>query len=128
MGDKMIKPRYQDYQARDIPTVPAGEGGDVRVMAGEFSGTKGPIELRNPGLLLDVRLAPGGSKFQHAFPKHWNAFAYVYEGAGSLCGSKAKAEHAVVFEQGGDHLEAVSAADKGFKFLLIAGQPIGESI
>lgn len=39
--DKMIKPRYQDYQAADIPTVSAPSGCDVRVMAGEFQGTAG---------------------------------------------------------------------------------------
>ena len=35
----------------------------VRVMAGSSLGVEGPIKLRNPGLLLDVRLAPG-SQFQ----------------------------------------------------------------
>ena len=35
------------------------DGASVRVMAGASAGTDGPIKLRNPGLLLDVRLAPG---------------------------------------------------------------------
>lgn len=39
--DKMIKPRYQDYQAQDIPTVHSDSGCDVRVMAGEFEGKTG---------------------------------------------------------------------------------------
>jgi Pirin len=43
--DKMIKPRYQDYQAGDIPTVANGQGCDVRVMAGEFMGTPGAATL-----------------------------------------------------------------------------------
>ena len=38
--DKMIKPRYQDYQAKDIPVVTKSEC-DVRVMAGEFEGETG---------------------------------------------------------------------------------------
>ena len=33
-------------------------GAAVRVMAGEARGAVGPIALRNPGLLLDVKLAP----------------------------------------------------------------------
>ena len=37
----MIKPRYQDYQAKDIPTVHSDSGCDVRVMAGEFEGHTG---------------------------------------------------------------------------------------
>lgn len=36
----------------------------VRVMAGSSLGVAGPIKLRNPGLLLDVRLAPGAKLAQ----------------------------------------------------------------
>lgn len=39
--DKMIKPRYQDYQASDIPTVDNGDSASVRVMAGTFLETTG---------------------------------------------------------------------------------------
>ena len=49
--------RYQDYQAAEIPVVTEG-GATVRVMAGQAHGAVGPITLRNPGLLLDVKLAP----------------------------------------------------------------------
>lgn len=48
--------RYQDYQAKEIPIV-TDDGATVRVMAGEARGAVGPIALRNPGLLLDVKLA-----------------------------------------------------------------------
>lgn len=43
-------------------------------MAGDSMGTHGPIKLRNPGLLLDVRLAPGAT-WQQAVPTEWNGFA-----------------------------------------------------
>lgn len=49
----------------------------VRVMAGDSLGTHGPIKLRNPGLLLDVRLAPGAT-FQQAVPTEWNGFAVSF--------------------------------------------------
>jgi len=39
--DKMIKPRYQDYQAPDIPSVENGQNADVRVMAGSLLGATG---------------------------------------------------------------------------------------
>ncbi len=42
-------------QANEIPTVKPSEGLAVRVMAGESYGTTGPIKMRNPGMLLDVR-------------------------------------------------------------------------
>lgn len=43
-------------------------------MAGEALGATGPIKLRNPGLLLDVRLAPGAA-LQQPVPPEWNGFA-----------------------------------------------------
>lgn len=70
---------YQDYQAADIPTVTT-DAGRVRVMAGSFGGTTGPIVMRNPGLLWDVVLQPGGS-LTLPVPQGYAAFAYVYDGA-----------------------------------------------
>lgn len=49
-----------DYQAESIPIVEQ-DGVRVRVMAGEAAGAKGPIFMRNPGMLLDVTLAPGAT-------------------------------------------------------------------
>ncbi len=57
--------RYQDYQAEQIPVV-AQDGATVRVMAGDALGQTGPVALRNPGLLLDVALAPGATFSQQA--------------------------------------------------------------
>ncbi len=42
---KMVKPRYQDYQASEIPVVEQ-DGLKVRVMAGESHGAVGPIKVR----------------------------------------------------------------------------------
>lgn len=72
--------RYQDYQASDIPVVEdAAAGSRVRVMAGSHAGTQGPIKMVNPGMLLDVVLAPGGS-VRVEVPQEWSSFAYVYDG------------------------------------------------
>jgi hypothetical protein len=62
--------RYQDYQKDDIPVVPLDAEGasSVRVMAGVHAGTTGPIKMRNPGLLMDVRLAPKGTFKQEVRP------------------------------------------------------------
>ena len=50
----------QDYGAASIPTVERN-GASVRVMAGTAHGVTGPVFMRNPGMLLDVQLAPGAS-------------------------------------------------------------------
>ncbi|KAG2434196.1 hypothetical protein HXX76_007922 [Chlamydomonas incerta] len=129
--DKMCKPRYQDYQKDDIPIVPLGEGGasSVRVMAGTSTagGVSGPIKMRNPGLLMDVRLA-AGAEFKQEVPQGWNGFCYVYDGEGKISGSRAQPEQTLVLGPG-DHLVASAGGGAaGLKFLLVAGQPIGEPI
>ncbi|KAJ9521938.1 hypothetical protein QJQ45_024814 [Haematococcus lacustris] len=129
--DKMCKPRYQDYQASDIPVVDRPEAGlTVRVMAGESYGAVGPIKMRNPGMLLDVRqvatkLGKGGS-FRQPVPREWSGFVYCYEGAGNVSGTAAQPSQALVLGPG-DHIEA-QAGPGSLKFLLIAGQPIREPI
>ena len=59
----------------------------------------GPIELRNPGLLMDVMLHQNG-KFQHTFPDDWSAFAYIYHGNGTLGGSPSELQSAMVLDKG----------------------------
>ncbi|PNH12230.1 Pirin-1 [Tetrabaena socialis] len=125
--DKMCKPQYQDYQATDIPVVESAPGASVRVMAGEHAGMAGPIKMRNPGLLMDVRLA-AGANFTQEVSQGWNGFAYIYEGGGKVCGTKAQPEQTMVLGPG-DHVVATrGSGPSGLKFLLIAGKPIGEPI
>lgn len=124
--DKMCKPRYQDYQAKDIPTISPADGVTVRVMAGECAGTVGPIKMRNPGMLMDIRLAPGSS-FTQEVPEDWNGFTYVYEGQGEVGGTPARNEQALVLDSG-DHVTFRGGDKEGMRLLLIAGRPINEPI
>jgi redox-sensitive bicupin YhaK (pirin superfamily) len=105
--------------------------------------------MKNPGMLFDVILQPGAAVTLQV-PQGWAGFAYVYDGAGSISGSPAKMQHALVLGDG-DHITAAAAAaagaeasqagvsdgesngygqgeGSGLKFLLIAGEPIGEPI
>lgn len=100
----------------------------ARVLAGAGAlgaAQPGPIALRNPGTLLDMRLEAGAAVEQDV-DADWNAFAYVYAGAGAIGGAEAKAGQAVVLGPGGR--VAARAGGGGLSFLLIAGRPIGEPI
>lgn len=128
--DKMVKPRYQDIQAPDIPVVEFKDGGHARVMAGVCEGVEGPLKLRNPGLLLDVTVPASSQTWKQTIPREWNGFAYVYDGAGTISDMRVEEQHAYIFAQeGGDFVAAkADAASKEISFLLIAGKPIGEPI
>ena len=71
----VISCRYQDYQADDIPTVQQ-DGISVRVMAGVYQGTKGPIVMRNPGLLMDVTVSKGATFSQEVM--HFDTMLYAF--------------------------------------------------
>ena len=70
----------------------------------------GPIELRNPGLLMDVQVKANG-KLNLPFPSSWNSFAYVFDGNGTIGDTSVEVQHAVVLEHG-DYLQAESSNDK----------------
>lgn len=53
--DKMAKPRYQGITDAQIPAVKT-ETGTVRVIAGEYAGSKGPAQTFTPMNMWDVRL------------------------------------------------------------------------
>jgi redox-sensitive bicupin YhaK (pirin superfamily) len=132
--DKMCKPRYQDIQKEEIPTVQVdaasggdGLGGSIRVMAGTVGDTVGPVKLKYPGLLLDVNVE-AGKDIKQPIPAEWNAFAYVYEGSGRLSGESVSTQHSYVFGTDGDEIVATGGKDKGLKFLLFAGKPTNEEI
>lgn len=64
--------RYQDYKPTEIPLVEK-EGVRVRVMAGSSYGAEGPIQMRNPGMLLDVQLS-AGAQFKQEVGCHFTRF------------------------------------------------------
>ena len=103
------------------------DGVSVRVMSGSSGGATGPIKMRNPGLLFDVRMQPGAA-WEQAVPAEYNGFAYVYEGAGSIGGTGVSAQNAYVLGAGDAFQASAGAGGGGLKFLLVAGKPIGERI
>ena len=123
-AQKMTNPRYQEVTAASIPST-TKDGATVRVVAGEFNGTVGPVtEIAASPLYLDVRLAPA-SRFVCPVPSGHTALAYVFEGAGNFSGEAVESVRMVVFSDG-DQIEVES--DTGVRFMLIAGMPFGEPI
>ena len=123
-AQKMTTPRYQEVTAASIPST-TKDGATVRVVAGEWNGTRGPVtEIAASPLYLDVRLAPV-SRFICPVPRGHTALAYVFEGAGNFSGEAVESVRMVVFSDG-DQIEVES--DTGVRFMLIAGMPFGEPI
>ncbi|OAY63213.1 pirin-like protein [Ananas comosus] len=126
--DKMIEPRYQELQSKDVSRVEK-DGVDVRIIAGEAFGVRSPVYTRTPTMYLDYTLKPGAHVRQR-IPDSWNSFVYVIEGEGVFGNpnSPASSSHYVLVLGAGDGLDAWNRSTKPLRFVLLGGQPLNEPI
>lgn len=125
--DKMTTPRYQTLLDADIPRVDLpDDAGLLRVIAGEFSGRKGPAHSFTPMDIWDVRLDAGKSA-RFALPEGRSLVLAVLDGPVLVNGSaRAGDAEVVVFEQSGGDISLTAEADA--KLLLLSGEPIDEPV
>jgi quercetin 2,3-dioxygenase len=124
--DKMMRPRYQELRAADIPTATSEDGKvAVTVIAGESIGTRASIDTRTPIMYLHVRLAPG-ARFTQAIPESYNAFAFIVSGQAAFGDRLAGENDMVLFDRDGDAVTITT--EKGAELLLIGGVPLNEPV
>ncbi|MEW7984900.1 MAG: pirin family protein [Candidatus Thiodiazotropha sp.] len=125
-GEKMIDPRYQEFDRQAIPLEARSDGVEVRVVAGQTSRqTRGPVrELVTPALFYDISL-PSGTRFDEPLPETYNGFVYLIEGTVSIDGIDLEVNSLAVLGQG-DSVEIT--AQEPSRLLLVAGQPLHEPI
>ncbi len=124
-SEKMSDPAYQEFSSAAVPEV-ALNAGRVRVLAGEFEGTRGVISDPSTKVLyLDVAL-PADAAVTLPLSETHNAFVYVFEGS-TRVGGDDLARHTLAVLGPGDTFAATAGAD-GARFILVAGKPIGEPV
>jgi redox-sensitive bicupin YhaK (pirin superfamily) len=124
--DKMMKPRYQEVRAAEIPTATSADGlVTVRVLAGQSLGTRATIDTRTPIMYLHVRLA-AGARFTQEVPQTYNALAFVVNGEATSGDRQARENDVAIFERDGDTV--VIASEHGAELLLIGGEPLNEPV
>ncbi len=144
---KMTSPRYQDVKAAEIPEIVDDDGTRVRVVCGDFSGRRGPIEgVAAEPRYLDIWVPPGLRKTLPVETER-RAFAYVFEGTGSFRGAsqpfgvltekevdgaeivrrESTGNRSLVQFDSGDAV-TVEAGEEGIRFLLVSGKPLQEPI
>lgn len=123
--EKMSDPAYQDYAADRIPTV-NDQGMQIKVISGTYQGARGPLRDPHTELLyLDVHV-PADTSFGCPLQDGLQAFAYTYEGDGRVADTRVAAHQLIVFDRGPECL--LTAGNRGMRFILVAGKPIGEPI
>jgi len=148
-GQKMMDPRYREVKNGDIPVADVPGGAQVRVIAGEVSGVRGPVrDIVIDPEYLDVTI-PAHTEFRHPVTAGHTVFAYVIDGMGYFCREKDPFTYEMVGENyfdlqrepsvpngtlvlfdteaGGEEV-AVFTEDHSVRFLLISGKPLEEPV
>jgi redox-sensitive bicupin YhaK (pirin superfamily) len=125
--DKMSPPGYQPILSSEIPAVSLPDGqGTVRVIAGEFAGSKGPAKTFTPIHVWDLHFARG-ARTELAVPDGYTTALVVLKGEVRVNGSETiEAAEVGLFDREGKSilLECV----KDTTALLLCGEPINEPI
>jgi quercetin 2,3-dioxygenase len=104
--------------------IPVRHDGDavIRVLVGEGS----PVQLGTPALILDIELPDGGTA-STSVPPGFQGFAYVLEGEAAFGSNRSRAKPAQLILLGPGDGFTVADAVPGTRYLLMAGQPYGET-
>jgi quercetin 2,3-dioxygenase len=128
---KMTEPRYQGFDANQIPVVQREDGITIRVIAGTAADVTGPVVgVAADPVYLDVRM-PAETLYSLPVAPDHTVLAYLYRGQASFgrCssdGALLTAPRMVIFGPG-DQVDICTDREPG-QFLLMMGQPIGEPI
>ncbi len=125
-AEKMASPRYQDYGPDQIPETTLDNGIVVKVIAGSSNGVTGPVTgvSRQP-LLVDATI-PAGVAWRRKVDSGATVLVHVFEGTAEIGGRLlGKTQMAVLGP--GEAIE-VAAGKDGARVLILAAQPIGESV
>jgi len=125
--DKMSPPRYQTLRNASIPSVPLPDGaGQLRIIAGEYSGQHGPAQTFSPVNVWDLRLG-AGRRLAFDLANGSMTAVVVLHGQARFNEAETLGEAQVVHfarEGGRIEVEAIDAAT----LLVLNGEPIDEPI
>jgi hypothetical protein len=144
--EKMMDPRYRDVANEQMSEVKLPNGTAIKIISGEVSGIKGPVQdiVIDPEY-IDVTV-PANSEFIHPTKQGHTVFAYIIDGQGYFCREKNPFTYEVeginyfdiqrdpfvgngtiVLFDDGDEIMVFTEEHK-VRFLLISGKPIGEPV
>lgn len=127
-ADKMHPPKYQELLKKNMGKVELpGNGGSVRIIAGDYNGVQGPAQTFTPMHLFDINFKANG-KAQFELPSTFNTAALVLRGSAKINEGKIAEEGSfVLFENSTGAISIEGQTDDTLVFVL-SGEPIDEPI
>ena len=127
--EKLSVPAYRGLTRADFPEVATDNGSRVKVVAGDYRGTEGPVKgISVDPTYLDVTV-PAGATFELAPPSGYTVFAHSVGGNVRFDGEDASPVamgETVLFGPGGPVRS--TALDGEARFLLVSGRPLHEPV
>lgn len=125
--DKNTAPSYQTLLDRDIPSVALpNEAGTLRVIAGDYEGTRGPARTFTPIDVWDARLNPGGTA-SFTLPEGHTVAMVVLKGTVQVNDDAvAREAQFVLLERNGGEIKLEASGDASL--LILSGEPIDEPV
>jgi redox-sensitive bicupin YhaK (pirin superfamily) len=125
---KMMKPRYQDIKAAEIPEHQDKSGARIKVVAGRYKNAQGPVkDIMCRPEYLDI-VVPSGKEFKHIIKEGYTVFVFILEGDGLFDLQKTKIASGQLGLYGDGHEVVVVAGKGGVRFVCVSGKPIGEPV
>jgi len=146
-SQKMMPPRYRDVPAVTIPEVTLASGVKIKLVSGTLNGVEGPVkDIVTDPELMDVTI-PSGAVFEHRITHGHTVVAYVLSGKGQFDEGRDPyaydysgngwmdlerecsfgPETVILYGREGADIR-VTAGEKGLRFLLLTGRPLGEPV
>lgn len=126
--DKMTDPHYQPITKDQMGIVPLKDNhGEVRIISGEFDGTKGPAATYSPINLYNVHLKNHGEVELHE-PSHFNTGMLVINGEVKVNEDRTfKEGDFVLFDNVEGEIKVEAISDDAL-FLVLSGEPLNEPV
>ncbi|MCB9062041.1 MAG: pirin family protein [Halobacteriovoraceae bacterium] len=121
--DKLTKPKYQGIKSKDIPVIKINNSTNLRVIAGEYEGTKGPSSTFTPINIFDIS-SSAKENLHLELDENTNTVLLILSGELDINNTKYMDQSAVIFEREGNDLNFTTSSN--FKALLLNGEPIDE--
>ena len=125
--DKTVAPRYQTLTREQIPVVALPrEGGQLRVIAGDFADQRGPAATFTPLNVWDLQIK-AGHELRLAVPEGWNCALALLRGQMDIGAEQVLGEaDLAVFERTGEYLQISAHTD--CLAVILSGVAIDEPV
>jgi redox-sensitive bicupin YhaK (pirin superfamily) len=127
-NSKMMAPRYQEITSEEIPEISLDNGGKIRIIAGEYNGSVGPVrDIVAEPEYFDITI-PMKASFEYRLKEKFTAFCYIFQGSGRIQSEKdITTDTLVILGTDGDTIK-LETQENSIRFLLVSGKPINEPI